>query len=138
MTTNPRTKSVVLKLSANGSGSSLGAFNGYSRGHVLVKVPVGWHVTVRCTNSSSVAKQSCAITDNSLAMRPAFPGSATPHPVAGLQPGSSASFTFLASRAGVFRIASLVDNEEIGNGMWDTLQVGGTARPAVTQYLKTP
>ena len=134
---NPHQHSVVLTLLASGNGSELGAFNGYSRGQVLVKIPTGWRVTVRCVNTDSIANQSCAITDNSLATRPSFPGAATPHPLAGLRPRSSASFTFGASRPGVYRIASLVDNEEIGNGMWDTLQVGGTARPSAILYLRT-
>lgn len=138
LSANPRGKSVLLRLSASGTGSSLGAFNGYSRGQVLVKVPAGWRVVVRCTNSSAVARESCAITANSLSKRPAFPGAATPDPVTGLPPGHSAMFSFLASRTGAYRIASLVDDEEVGNGMWDSLQVGGTTRPSVTQYLKTP
>jgi hypothetical protein len=127
-----------LKLSVSGDGNSLGALNGYSRGQVLVKIPVGWHVTVHCTNTAMVVNQSCAITDSSLSSRPAFPGSATPDPVKGLQPDASADFTFVASRPGVYRIASLVDSEEVGNGTWDTLQVGGTQRPVVTLHYKTP
>lgn len=132
---NPAKKSVVLRLLASGSGESLGAFNGYSRGQVLVKIPTGWRVTVRCKNTSMLANQSCAIAQNSLSTGPAFPGAATPDPLVGLPPGRSASFTFLASRPGVYRIASLVDNEQIANGMWDTLQVGGTSRPSATLYL---
>lgn len=137
LTVNSRERSVVLKLLASGNGSGLGAFNGYSRGQVLVKVPTGWRVTVRCVNTDLIANQSCAITDNSLATRPSFPGAATPHPVAGLRPQSSATFSFRASRPGAYRIASLVDNEEIGNGMWDALQVGGTTRPSAVLYLRT-
>ena len=138
LSANPDQKSVTLRLLATGSGSGLGAFNGYSRGEVLVKIPTGWRVTVRCANTSSVAHQSCAITNNSLSTRPAFPRAATPHPRMGLAPGRSASFSFVASRPDVYRIASLVDHEEIGNGMWDTLQVGGTVRPSATLIRKIP
>ncbi len=133
-----KAKTVALKLVASGDGNTLGAFNGYSRGQVVVKVPTGWHVRVHCVNTSQIANQSCAVTDGSLSTTPAFAGSSTPDPVTGLQPGRAATFTFLASRPGVFRIASLVDDEEVGNGMWDTLQVGGTKSPAVTLYLRTP
>jgi hypothetical protein len=129
---------VLLRLSASGNRSSLGAFNGYSRGQVLVEIPTGWRITVRCVNAASLANHSCAITDNSLSTRPAFRDAATPDPAGGLQPGGSASFSFLASRPGVYRIASLVDDDEIGNGLWDTLQVGGTARPSVTLARASP
>jgi hypothetical protein len=127
-----------LTLTVSGNGSSLGAINGYSRGQVLVKIPVGWRVLVHCTNRAPVVNQSCAITGSSLATRPAFPGSATPDPIKGIEPGKSASFSFVASRPGAFRIASLVDNEEVGNGTWDALQVGGTRRPAVALRFKSP
>jgi hypothetical protein len=129
---------VLLRLSASGTRSSLGAFNGYSRGQVLVEVPTGWRIIVRCVNAASLANHSCAITDNSLSTQPAFRDSATPNPVSGLEPGRSASFSFVANRPGVYRIASLVDDDEIGNGLWDTLQVGGTARPAVTLARRSP
>ena len=130
-------KLATLTLHANGNGVSLGNFNGYSRGQVLVEIPAGWRVTVRCVNSSSAA-QSCAIVSNSLSSGPAFAGAASPNPTTGLDPGSSATFSFLASRPGVYRIASLVDEEEIGNGMWDALQIGGTDKPAVRLLRRLP
>jgi sulfocyanin SoxE-like protein len=118
----------VLTLRADGNGTSLGDFNGYSRGQVLVEVPHGWRVTVHCLNVSST-RMSCAIVSNSLSARPAFPGAATPNPTVGLDTGSSATFSFVARRDGTYRIACLVDDEEVGNGMWDALQIGGTQRP---------
>lgn len=138
LSTDASHKRVVLRLSVSGNGDTLGAFNGYSRGQVLVKIPVGWRVTVHCSNTAPVVNQSCAITDSSLSTRPALPGASTPQPVKGIGPGTSANFSFVASRAGVYRIASLVDNEEIGNGLWDVLQVGGTQQPAVVLRFKSP
>lgn len=123
-------KVATLTLRAHGNGVSLGDFNGYSRGQVLVQIPAGWRVVVRCVNSSSTA-QSCAIVANSLSGSSAFRGAASPNPAVGLDPGSSATFSFLANRPGTYRIASLVDDEEIGNGMWDALQIGGAGEPSV-------
>jgi hypothetical protein len=113
-------------------------FNGYSRDQVLVEVPLGWRVVVRCVNTVSSARHSCAIVDNSLSTGPAFPGASTPDPLVGLNPGHSATFSFLASRPGAYRIACLVDDNEIGNGIWDGLQVGGTERPLVLLLRKIP
>lgn len=75
-------------------------FNAYSRGQVLVEVPLGWRVVVRCINTVSDGPHSCAIVDNSLSTGPAFPGASTPDPQRGLDPGQSATFSFLASRPG--------------------------------------
>ena len=122
---------------AGGNGVSLGNFNGYSRGQVLVEIPSGWRVTVHCLNAAS-APMSCAIVTGSLSKNPAFPGAATPDPLSGLPSGSSATFTFVATRAGAYRIACLVDDEEVGNGMWDGFQVGGTATPVVRLVRKIP
>ena len=126
-----------MTLRAGGNGLSLGDFNGYSRGQVLVEIPSGWRVTVHCLNMSS-APMSCAVVSNSLSRSPAFPGAATPHPTVGLASGSTATFSFLATRAGSYRLACLVDNEEIGNGMWDALQIGGTGQPVVKLLRRIP
>ena len=138
LSANPQRKSVLLRLSASGNRSTLGAFNGYSRGQVLVEIPTGWRVTVRCVNAAPLTRHACAVTANSLATRPAFRDAATPNPSGGLQPGGSATFSFLATRPGVYRLASLVDDDEIGNGLWDTLQVGSTSRPQVKVVRASP
>lgn len=134
---DPARKLATLTLHVHGNGESLGDINGYTRGQVLVLIPVGWRVDVRCFNDSS-ATQSCAIVSNSLAGGPALPGAASPNPTKGLAPGSSASFSFLASRAGAYRIASLVDDEEIGNGTWDALQIGGVEQPTARLLRAIP
>lgn len=133
----PAQKLAVLTLRVHGDGVSIGDFNGYSRGQVLVEIPVGWRVDVRCLNRASTA-ESCAIVDNSLSATPAFPGAATPNPTVGLNPGSSASFSFVASRSGAYRIASLVGDQEVGNATWDALQVGGTSTATATLLRRLP
>jgi hypothetical protein len=137
LSANPAQKSALLTLRAGGNGVSLGDFNGYSRGQVLVEIPSGWRVTVRCLNTAS-APMSCAIVTGSLARTPAFSGAATPNPTVGLPTGRSATFSFVAKRAGAYRIACLVDDEEVGNGMWDGFEVGGTARPVVRLVRRIP
>lgn len=137
LSADPASRTATLTLRVHGNGASLGDFNGYSRGQVLVELPVGWRVVVRCINDSSVA-QSCSIVRNSLAATPALPGASTADPTNGLNPGSSARFSFTASRPGVYRIASLTDDEEVGNATWDGLQIGGTSRPSVRLLRAKP
>jgi hypothetical protein len=138
LSTDSARRVATLTLRADGDGVSLGDFNGYARGQVLVEIPLGWRVNVRCMNASNSAAQSCAIVTNSLSTRPAFPGAATPRPTVGLDPGSAARFSFVASRAGGYRIASLVDDEEVRNGMCDAPEVARTRRPSVRLLRAIP
>jgi sulfocyanin SoxE-like protein len=138
LSTDPAHRVATLTLRAEGDGVSLGDFNGYSRGQVLVQVPLDWRVIVRCVNGSTSAAQSCAIVTNSLSATPAFHGASTPDPTVGLDPGSSASFSFVAIRVGSYRIASLVDDEEIGNGMWDALEIAHVQQPSVRLLRRIP
>jgi hypothetical protein len=137
LSANSASRTVTLTLRVHGNGTSLDDINGYSRGQVLVELPVGWRVVVRCINASAVA-QSCSIVANSLSSTPALPGASTANPTSGLNPGSSARFSFIASRPGAYRIASLVDDEEVGNATWDALQIGGTSRPLVRLLRAKP
>jgi hypothetical protein len=36
-------------------------FNGYGKGQVLVSVPKDWRITVRCVNTRSEGRHSCAV-----------------------------------------------------------------------------
>ena len=137
ITAKPAERLAILTLRVHGNGVSLGDINGGARGQVLVEIPIGWRVDVLCLNQASTA-ESCTIVDNSLSAAPAFPGATTPRPTICLNPCASARFSFLASRAGVYRIASLVDDEEIGNATWDSLQIGGTAEPSATLLRRIP
>jgi hypothetical protein len=105
-------------------------FNGYGKGAVLVSIPRGWRVTVRCINRSASLRHSCAIVRGPGAIAPAFPHSSSPDPERGLPPGKAAKFTFVASMTGVYRLASLVPEQERA-GMWDAFEVKGSGSPSV-------
>src|SRR5665213_1621450 len=94
-------------LAGLGAGNNGFNFDGYGRGELLVRVPVGWRVVVDCENRGG-GRHSCAVVRGSLASTPAFVGAASPHPIVGLSPGAKASFSFVASRTGTYRIASLL------------------------------
>jgi hypothetical protein len=77
---------------------------------------------------------SCAIVDDA-PLTPfggtiAFPGASTPDPVNGLGLGISASFHFVATRVGTYRIVCLVIGHE-SDGMWDWFDVTPGGAPSV-------
>jgi hypothetical protein len=123
-----RTAIVTLIAGYNGENNGFN-FDGYGRGELLVSVPLGWRVRVTCTNRSALPN-SCAIVKGAGTATPAFRGASTPT----LARGSTATFTIVASRAGVYRMTSLVPGHEQAR-MFDVLEVtrGGTphvsARP---------
>ena len=122
---------VSLKLVAGYDGSNGGFnFDGYGRGELQVRVPLGWRVVVDCENRG-VMRHSCAIVRGSLAVRPAFRGASSPQPVTGLSPGAKATFSFTASRTGTFRIACLVPGHEQAR-MFDVLEVARAGMPAIS------
>jgi FtsP/CotA-like multicopper oxidase with cupredoxin domain len=105
-------------------------FNGYGKGQVLVEVPRGWRVDVRCVNNSSSMRHSCAIVRGVSRRTPAFRGAASPGSQDGLAPRHAASFSFLATRDGTYRIVCLVAAHE-QEGMWDVFDVTHDRLPAV-------
>jgi hypothetical protein len=130
LASDPAQHRVRLTLLA-GLGTDNNGFNfdGYGRGRLLVRIPLGWRVVVDCENRGTM-RHSCAIVQGSLSTRPAFPHAASPQPLAGLATGARATFTFRATRRGSFRIACLVPGHEQAR-MWDVLDVGGS-RPAIS------
>jgi plastocyanin len=124
-------KTVTLRLIAAYNGVYHGFnFNGYGKGQVLVEVPRGWRVNVRCVNNSSSMRHSCAIVRGVSGRTPAFPGAASPGSQDGLPPRHAAAFSFVATRAGTYRIVCLVPAHEQA-GMWDVLDVTHNRLPAV-------
>jgi hypothetical protein len=115
-----------------GDGSTNNGFNfdGYGRGMMLVRVPLGWRVVVSCRNWASM-RHSCAVVRGPQTIVPAFLRAATPSPVVGLLGGQAASFAFTATRAGSYRITSLVPGDEQAR-LWDVLVIGGVERPSIS------
>ena len=121
---------VHLQLLAGLGGANDGFnFDGYGRGRLLVRVPLGWRVVVECTNRGA-RRASCAVVQGALSTRPAFAGAASPDPITGLGPGASVTFSFVAGRAGTFRIASLVAGQEQAR-MFAVLDVIRDGRPTI-------
>jgi hypothetical protein len=106
-------------------------FNGYGKGQVLVTIPQGWRLEVRCENTVSTKPHSCAIVRGPGAHQPAAPAAATTQPTNGVAPDKSATFFFRATAPATYRIVSLVPDEERA-GMWDVLTVARSGRPSVT------
>jgi hypothetical protein len=128
---DPASKSAVVTLIA---GYPVGTYqfnyDGYADGALVVTVPTGWQVTVQCQNRGTVPN-SCAVVRDSKANAPLEPGWSTPDPLKGVQPGSSATFTFTPMSAGRYRIASLVRGSE-ASGMWAQLVVTNGGAPRIT------
>jgi hypothetical protein len=82
-----------------------------------------------CENRGPL-RHSCAVVRNAVSTKPAFRGAVTPRPFVGLEAGSTARFSFRASRAGVYRFACLVPGHEDAR-MWDVLKVTRGGKPRV-------
>jgi hypothetical protein len=134
----PTSKTATLRLIAAYNDVYGGFnFNGYGKGQVLVQIPRGWRVNVRCLNNSSNMSHSCAIVRGVSGRTPAFPGAASQDPHAGLPPRRETVFSFLAAKVGTYRIACLVSTHEQA-GMWDVLEVRRARAPAVVLLRRLP
>jgi hypothetical protein len=123
----------TVQLTMLGSlGSSNNGFNfdGYGRGELLASVPRGWRVVVRFENRGS-RRTSAAVVTGPRSGTLAFPGATVPDPVQGVRPGGKARFSFTASRAGLYRIASLVPGQSEAR-MYAVLLVTPKGRPSIT------
>ena len=105
-------------------------YDGYASGALVLRVPAGWNVTVQCENHGTVPN-SCAVVQRRTDTTPIDASWSTPDPQRGLEPGSSASFTFTPQTPGSYRIASLVDGSE-ASGMWLDLEVTNGGSPSLT------
>ena len=125
------TKSAVVTLIAGYPATDFQFnYDGYGDGSLILKVPLGWQVTVQCANRSTV-NNSCAVVSDAAASEPMQPSWSTPDPQHGLGPGESASFVFIPATTGAFRIASLVRGSE-ASGMWLDLEVVDRGTPSLT------
>ena len=105
-------------------------YDGYTDGRLIVRVPVGWQLTVQCANRSTV-NQSCAVVTDAHATQPVQEDWSTPNPRTGLKPGDSASFVFAPQSPIAYRIASLVPGSE-ASGMWLDLRVVTGGNPSAS------
>jgi hypothetical protein len=103
-------------------------YDGYARGRMLVRVPRGWHLTVICKNAGS-RNHSCGVVRGADTTRLAFPGAAIANARQGLLPGHSASFTFVLSGLGVYRIVCLVPGHAQAKE-YVVLEVARSGRPS--------
>ena len=128
------TSTVGLRLDAGWTDADGGFnFDGFGLGAMTVSVPLGWTVEVTCRNNSTQFTHSCAVVRNvalSPAGGPVVFGAASHDPTTGLSYGSSATFSFRASKVGRYRIACLVTGHE-ADGMWDWFVVSSGGVPAV-------
>jgi plastocyanin len=84
-------------------------FNGHANGESTLTVPLGWTVNVTFENAAtpphSVAVLPYSRRQPAEAVRPAFPGAATPNLASGLARGARATFSFVAGHAGTYEFA---------------------------------
>src|SRR5690348_11400542 len=106
LATDPASKRVRLTMVAGlGSANNGYNFDGYGRGELLVSVPRGWRVTVDFRNHASRRTSAALVTGARSATIP-FHGASTAQPLQGITPGGAERFSFMPTRAGVFRITS--------------------------------
>lgn len=104
-------------------------FDGYGRGELTVTVPLNWRVRVTCTDKAAI-RHSCAVVKGAMNAAPAFPHAAVPQPQLGLRRGQTATFSFVPTRLGPFRLACLVPGHEEAR-MWDLLEVVRGGKPSI-------
>jgi Sulfocyanin (SoxE) domain len=128
-------KAVTITLIASYNGENSGFnFDGYSR-ELMWTVPRGWTIHVVCKNRGSL-RHSCAVVRGAGTTRPAFSGAATPQPRIGLESGATATFTFAATKPGVYRFVCLVPGHEQAR-MWDVLKIVPRGKPSAVD-LRAP
>ncbi|HEY4411401.1 MAG TPA: sulfocyanin-like copper-binding protein [Gaiellaceae bacterium] len=120
-----RTALVTLVAAYDGENNGFN-FDGYGRGELTLSIPRGWRVRVTCANRGPLT-HSCAIVPGPMTITPSFRGAATPI----LPPGSSTTFSFVASRVGTYRIACLVAGHEEAR-MYDVLEVTRSGTPKIS------
>jgi uncharacterized cupredoxin-like copper-binding protein len=127
-----QTATVTLIASYDGENNGFN-FDGYSR-ELMWTVPRGWTIRVRCENHGSL-HHSCAVVKNASSTTPVFPAASVRHPALGLAPGHSATFSFRATKAGVYRFACLVPGHEDAR-MWDVLTIARGGKPSIVDLRK--
>ena len=129
LTYDSATKTATLKLEAGyGQVNHTLSFDGEYNGALDVTVPVGWTVAVNFSNVDTINHSAAVVT--ATGTTPVFAGASIANPEVGLPPGSHASFSFVASQKGNYRIACLVPGHEDA-GMWATFDVTTGGLPTI-------
>jgi Sulfocyanin (SoxE) domain len=133
LSVNAGSKTATLKVIGEYNSSNNGYnFDGFSSGKMIVTIPLGWTVKVKCSDAATAAvNHSCVITKGLNATKPAFTGAGVKNPTAGLTPGSSATFSFVANKTGTYRINCLVPGHAVA-GSWDYLKVVAGGSPSIS------
>jgi hypothetical protein len=105
-------------------------FDGYGRGELLVSVPRGWRVAVDFRNHASRRTSAAVVTGARSATIP-FHGASTAQPLQGVTPGGAERFSFTPTRAGVFRVTSLVPGQAEAR-MYAVLVVTSGGGPSIS------
>jgi hypothetical protein len=129
-------RSITFQLTSGDEIPDHVSFNGSVDGTRELIVPRGWAVTVNFTNRDPVLPHSATVVSASGAIgealsEPAFAGAATIRAGEGLLDGSHDEMTFIADRAGSYRLACAVFGHA-QRGQWITLVVSASA--AVPRY----
>lgn len=142
LVTNPTSRTADIYLIAGYNRNNLwDNFNGYANGNLNVNVPVGYRVALHVTNDGGVPYDVGVYTKD---QQLAFPGAGNSlqdyvqNPSAGIMPGSSATYVFVANRVGDYRLADLLyqysahQQAHLPLGMWGEFHVTATGSPQVT------
>ncbi|SMC02234.1 Sulfocyanin (SoxE) domain-containing protein [Sulfobacillus thermosulfidooxidans DSM 9293] len=136
MIVHPATKTVDLKIeSTYSSAKQANVFDGFTQGHLLITIPVDYHVTMNFVNNGPIP-ESIGIYDHH---HLAFPGAGEPYaqvvtsPTAGLLPGQSQSYTFTASKVGTFILGDMLNGDPDNtptSDLWDIVKVVPSGVPS--------
>lgn len=138
-TYDPATKTAHLRIIA-AYGQDTNNFDGGTRGHFTLTVPLGAKVIVTYSNNSAHMPHGMEIVryTGSLPLskipKPAFPGAESPNAVHGTMKGVTQTITFTASKAGKYLLICPVKNH-VKFGHWDWFIVSAKAKTA-TGVLK--
>jgi alcohol dehydrogenase (cytochrome c) len=133
----------LLLLAAHGSAGGGLNFNGFNRGRMTVRVPLGSTVSVTFKNEATEMPHSVVITGGAKSdilrtsgFQPVEKGAETPNPTTGITSGTQ-FFTFNANKVGRYGIVCAIPGHALG-GMWDYLQVIPKGqKPSITLGSKT-
>lgn len=133
---NAQTKTVTLNIiGAQGNANSGFNFNGFANGSMIIKVPEAWKVTVNYRVEASLYHSAIVVPWSERqagSFKRAFPGSAMPHYLSGINKNHAAvHFSFTADKAGRYALVCAIPGHDI-IGMWDQFDVvEGLAKPEV-------